>query len=149
MRRLGEYDEAEKRLANAFPTQRASANGSHQDADDNACSAREIVGALEETQPINLAGLRQWYSQLEKSLQSTGDVPMSSGDFLQVPEPLQRPTAWSHARQYPDSAHCTLPLVDACMPHSSGVNSLVIGSRMEQLHASCMHQVSNCLQVSE
>ncbi|KAK9792969.1 hypothetical protein WJX73_002678 [Symbiochloris irregularis] len=86
---LGEYDEAEKRLANAFLTTRAPADGC-QDAEGNAENARQMVAALEETQPINLSGLQQWWKQLEQTMQSTGDVSMSSGDYLQVlAQPMQ------------------------------------------------------------
>ena len=80
--RLGEYEEAEKRLANAFATSKAAA-GSCQGA-GNAASARAMVAALEQSRPINLPGLQQWWQQVEQAMQVSRDVSMSPGDFLQV-----------------------------------------------------------------
>lgn len=81
--RVGDYQQAERRLSQAFHTiVDGMQSASH--AAENAKLALQFVKLLEDTQPVNLSALAQWHQQLLKTRQIAPDAAMTPQAYLEV-----------------------------------------------------------------
>ncbi len=87
--RVGRYEDAEARLANAFRAQPgALAEGStHCDA-ENAERAQRFVRGLEASAPVNLDALQALCTSLQAAAAEDGSTSLSADEFLQASLPV-------------------------------------------------------------